>query len=205
MMLSTCAPLEPVEADATLVRARGGDAAGFEALVRQHQSMVFSLAYHFSGDRAAAEDVAQEVFLELFRTLAQIDSTPHLVSWLRRVAVHRCIDRFRRRRFESAYDGRSMEPSAHDRPRDVLFDERIRHEIQKLPSHARAVMILRFQEDLDPREISQALGMPVNTVKSHIRRSVEVLRERLGVPAAAKASAFAKAAADKTRGERERA
>ena len=204
-MPTACAPPEPVAADAALVRARQGDATAFEALVREHQAMVFSLAYHFSGDRAAAEDVAQDVFLELFRTLPQIDSTPHLVSWLRRVAVHRCIDRFRKRRFESVYDAAAMEPSAHDRPRDVLFDERVRREIHELPSHARAVMILRFQEDLDPRDIAEALGMPVNTVKSHIRRSVDVLRERLGVPTSPKASAFARAAADRTPARKERA
>lgn len=179
-MLSTCAPLEPVEADATLARARQGDAAAFETIVREYQSMVFSLAYHFSGDHGAAEDVAQDVFLELFRGLSQIESVAHLAAWLRRVAVHRCIDRFRKRRFESPYNAPAMEPRTHDRPRDVLFDERVRREIQELPSHARAVMVLRFQEDLDPREIAQALGMPVNTVKSHIRRSVEVLRNRLG-------------------------
>ncbi|HEX4345973.1 MAG TPA: sigma-70 family RNA polymerase sigma factor [Vicinamibacterales bacterium] len=189
MMLSTCAPLEAVEADAALVRAKQGDAAAFEAILREHQSMVFSVAYHFAGDRAAAEDVAQDVFFELFRVIAQIDSTAHLVSWLRRVAVHRCIDRFRKRRFESPYEPAAMEPRTHDRPRDVLFDERIRREIQELPSHARAVMVLRFQEDLDPREIAEALGMPVNTVKSHIRRSVDVLRERLDVPAAVKTPA----------------
>jgi RNA polymerase sigma-70 factor (ECF subfamily) len=188
-MVPARAPFAAVELDGALVRAKAGDMAAFEAIVREHQSMVFSVAYHFAGNRAAAEDVAQDVFLELFRSLAQIDSAAHLCSWLRRVASHRCIDRFRKRRFEAPLDAPALEPRAHDRPRDVLFDERIRREIAELPPQARAVMILRFQEDLDPREIAEALGMPVNTVKSHVRRSVETLRARLGIPVAAKAAA----------------
>lgn len=203
MMPSPSGLLEAVEADAALVRAKSGDLAAFEAIVREHQSMVFSVAYHFAGDRAAAEDVAQDVFLELFRSLAQIDSPAHLASWLRRVASHRCIDRFRKRRFETPLDTPAMEPRTHDRPRDVLFDERIRREIGELPPHARAVMILRFQEDLEPREIAETLGMPVNTVKSHIRRSVDALRVRLGISASPKAPAAAAARAAKRVVERE--
>src|SRR4051812_42288331 len=100
MMLSPCVPLDATEAGATLERARQGDASAFEALVRGHQSMVFSLAYHHSGgDSAAAEDVAQDVFLELFRNLGHIETAAHLTFWLRRVAANRCIDRFRKRRF----------------------------------------------------------------------------------------------------------
>jgi RNA polymerase sigma-70 factor (ECF subfamily) len=181
MMLSPCVPLDATEAGDALDRARRGDTSAFEALVKAHQSMVFSLAYHYSGgDPAAAEDVAQDVFLELFRHMDRIETPAHLVFWLRRVAANRCIDRIRKRRFEQPFD-LMPEPRAQASTRDVLLDDRIRELVSELPSQARAVMILRFQEDLDTSDIADVLGMPVNTVKSHIRRSVEALKQKLGV------------------------
>jgi len=102
------------------------------------------------------------------------------VFWLRRVAANRCIDRIRKRRFEQPFD-LMPEPRAQASTRDVLLDDRIRELVSELPSQARAVMILRFQEDLDTSDIADVLGMPVNTVKSHIRRSVEALKQKLGV------------------------
>ena len=90
-------PVPVVEADSSLTRAQAGDAAAFEPIVREYEAMVFSLAYRFLGDAAAAEDLAQDVFLELFRRLSRIESPAHLTFWLRRVTTHRCIDRFRRR------------------------------------------------------------------------------------------------------------
>src|SRR5258708_19641283 len=68
-------------------------------IVREHQGMVFSLAYHFLRDRGLAEEAGQEVFLELHRHLGAIESRAHLVFWLRKVASRRCIDQIRRRSF----------------------------------------------------------------------------------------------------------
>src|SRR5579884_1797154 len=78
----------------------------FEALVREHQSMVYSLAYHFLHDRGAAEELAQDVFLQLHLHLDRLDSADHVKFWLRRVTSNRCIDYARRRkaRPEVAFD-----------------------------------------------------------------------------------------------------
>jgi RNA polymerase sigma-70 factor, ECF subfamily len=171
------APVE--EAEIALRRARGGDEPAFEGIIRQHQSMVFSLAYHFLGDAGAAEDLAQDVFFELSRRLERIESALHLTFWLRKVATNRCIDRIRSRKYKEQPVDVLPELAAPEKERDILLEERVRRLVGELPAHARAVMILRYQEDLDPSEISQVLEMPVNTVKSHIRRSVEVIRGRL--------------------------
>src|ERR1043166_9912621 len=71
----------------------------FEGLVRRHQAMVFSIAYHFLQDRSTAEELAQDVFLQLHRHLDAMQSADHVTFWLRRVPTHRCIDYSRRRRF----------------------------------------------------------------------------------------------------------
>lgn len=72
--------------------------ADFEDVVRQNQAMVFSIAYHFLRSRGLAEEVAQEVFLELFAHLRELESPDHLRHWLRKVTIRRCIDQTRRKR-----------------------------------------------------------------------------------------------------------
>jgi RNA polymerase sigma-70 factor, ECF subfamily len=164
----------------TAVGTNARVAFDFEGLVRAHQSMVFSLAYHFLHDRDAAEEVAQEVFLGLHRNLARIQSPEHAGFWLRKVAVQRAIDegRRRRRRPVVALDA-VAEPSVKVTPRDPLLGEVLRRLIATLAEGPRAVMILRYQEDLDPTEIAAILEMPLGTVKSHLQRSLTLLREKL--------------------------
>ncbi len=164
----------------TGLRAVQDTAFDFEELVRQHQSMVFSVAWHFLHERDVAEEVAQEVFLSLHRNLGTIQSAEHAGFWLRRVAVQRSIDegRKRRRRPQVALSA-VAEPSASAATGDPLLEEVLRRLVATLPEAPRAVMILRYQEDLDPSEISRLLEMPVATVKSHLQRSLALLREKL--------------------------
>jgi RNA polymerase sigma-70 factor, ECF subfamily len=152
----------------------------FEGLVRANQSMVFSLAYHFLHDRETAEEVAQEVFLSLHRNLARIQSAEHAGFWLRKVVVQRAIDegRRRKRRPVVALDA-VAEPSVSAAPADPLLSEVLRRLVATLAEAPRAVMILRYQEDLDPAEIADILEMPLGTVKSHLQRSLSLLREKL--------------------------
>ena len=72
-----------------LTKSAQGDSLAFAELVQEHQAMVFSIAYHFLRDAALAEDLAQEVFLELYQGLAGIQSGAHLLYWLRRVTANR--------------------------------------------------------------------------------------------------------------------
>lgn len=152
----------------------------FDALVKEHQSMVFSLAYHFLHDRGVAEEVAQEVFLSLHRNLGTLQSAAHALFWLRQATVRRAIDETRRRK-------RRPQVALEEVPnlavrisgRDPMLGDVLRRMIAALPEGPRAVMVLRYQEDLDPQEIAQLLDMPLATVKSHLHRSLGMLREKL--------------------------
>jgi RNA polymerase sigma-70 factor (ECF subfamily) len=162
-------------------RARAGDAQGFRALMRLHQGRVFSIALRFTGRRAEAEELAQDVFVQLHGALAQIESAAHLKHWLLRAISHRCIDRQRHERrrprlvpIDSVPE--SADVATGDAQGDPLAGARLRRMLLELAPDARAVMLLRYQEDLDPGDIATALGMSVNTVKSHVRRSIEWLR-----------------------------
>ncbi len=159
-------------------------ALDFPGLVRQHQAMVFSLAWRFLHDRGAAEEVAQEVFLSLHRNLSSIQSPSHAMAWLRKVTAQRAIDegRRRQRRPHIALD-KIAEPAASETAsgatRDPMLEETLRRLVASLPETPRLVMVLRYQEELEPSEIAQVLEMPLATVKSHLQRSLALLREKL--------------------------
>ena len=166
--------------DELLNRARAGEAAAFAALVRRYQRTVFSIALRMLGDRHRAEDLAQEVFLQLYRSLEGIGSDAHLAFWLRKVAVNRAIDRIRQ---EAHYDNEPLTEAAsvieETGDADPLLQRRMAELVSQLPPAARAVVVLRYQEDLDPVDIASTLDMPINTVKSHLKRSLTSLRARV--------------------------
>ena len=160
------------------------EASAFSDIVGEHQAMVFSIALHFLRDRSAAEELAQEVFLHLHRNLRTIESSAHLVYWLRKVTAHRCIDQARRLKLRprislTEYLERAPEPAADERPADPLLTGLLRRLIASLPVRSRMIVILRFQEDLDPAQIADVLGIPLGTVKSNLHRSLAVLRGKL--------------------------
>jgi RNA polymerase sigma-70 factor (ECF subfamily) len=152
----------------------------FGELVRRHQSMVYSIAWRFLRDRGLAEEVAQEVFLSLHRNLRRIESPAHALSWLRKVAAQRAIDEGRKRLRRPGITLELVaEPAAGGAAPDVMLGETLRRLVATLPEAPRMVMVLRYQEDLDPSEIAETLSMPLSTVKSHLQRSLALLREKL--------------------------
>jgi RNA polymerase sigma-70 factor, ECF subfamily len=167
-------------ADELLTRARAGESSAFAALVRRYQRTVYSVALRMLNDRHRAEDLAQEVFLQLYRGLESIESDTHLAFWLRKVAVNRAIDRMRQ---ESRYDGEPLVEAAAIADEagegDLLLQRRMAELVAQLPPAARAVVVLRYQEDLDPTDIASTLDMSINTVKSHLKRSLALLRARV--------------------------
>jgi RNA polymerase sigma-70 factor (ECF subfamily) len=155
-------------------------ALDFARIVADNQSLVFSLAVRFLRDREGSEELAQDVFLQLYRRLREIESPAHATAWLRRAICHRCIDEARKRRLRPRVGLEDIaEPSGPGRDSDPLLSERLRRLVADLPDKARMVMLLRYQEDLDPSDIARTLNMPVSTVKSLLHRALAVLRGRL--------------------------
>jgi RNA polymerase sigma-70 factor (ECF subfamily) len=184
---------EPAQSDSTmqeaaggeaslLQRAKSGDARAFGHLVELHEARVFGVALRLMGEHVDAEDMAQDVFVQLHRWLARIESPTHLKHWLLRTVTHRSIDRLRQQAkrgrhlpLEALGDG----PEAHatEPGHDPLAEAQLNRLLLELQPDARAVMILRYQEDLDPTDIAAMLGMPASTVKSHLHRSLQWLRK----------------------------
>jgi RNA polymerase sigma-70 factor (ECF subfamily) len=152
----------------------------FPEVLRANQSMVFSLAFHFVRDRGVAEEIAQDVFLRLHREMDRLENEKHVVFWLRKVTSHRCIDYVRKRGSQPTIALEDAEePSIADQPGDPFLNRRLRQLIATLAEKPRMVMVLRYQEDLTPEEIAELLEMPVRTVKSHLHRSLAILREKI--------------------------
>lgn len=168
---------------AAAVSVRG---LSFEDLVREHERMVFSIAYRYLQNAAGAEEVAQDVFLELFRSLSKLESAAHVTFWLRRVTCHRSIDYARRNKnaaAEVSWDdlGDESRGDSHARTEsDPLLSKRLRQVIATLPEKMKMVVILRYQEDAGLEEIARAMRIPLNTVKSTLHRAHAMLREKIG-------------------------
>jgi RNA polymerase sigma-70 factor (ECF subfamily) len=179
-LLPAIAPTDADPADGWLRAASSGDAKAFAQLVRLHQARVFSIALRLCRQREDAQEVAQDAFVQLHAVLPEITSAAHLRHWLLRTVTHRAIDRMRR----NARQPRGLpvhamdvhELAAPEVATDSLAQGKLRALLATLSADAQAVLLLRFQEDLDPMEIATVLGMPHNTVKSHLRRSLDELR-----------------------------
>ena len=173
--------------DHELALARNGDAQALSALVLAHQRSVYSLALRMLGTRDLAEDLAQDVFMQLNRQLNSIESREHLAFWLRKVTAFRAIDQLRRRAraaTTSFDEDTHLKRDAHAEhyneagTSDPLLQRHLKLLLEELSPTARAVVLLRYQEDLDPVDISRTLEMPINTVKSHLKRSLEFMRQK---------------------------
>jgi RNA polymerase sigma-70 factor (ECF subfamily) len=172
-------PQQDPEMHQTLVQAAAGDRDAFEQIVREHASMVFSIACHCLRDQAVAEELSQEVFLELFRHMADIESPAHLTFWLRKVATNRAIDYSRRKEQRNRSLEELPEPAVHPSVRDPLLSGALEKLVRSLPETPRAIVTLRYQEDMPLAEIAAALEIPLNTVKSHLQRALLMLRQKL--------------------------
>src|SRR6478735_2803927 len=152
-------------ADSDLItRAAGGDTAAFQALVERHRSMVYRVAYQFAGNHQDAEDIAQEVFVKVYRSLHSFRHDAQLSSWLYRIVMNACIDHKRRGALVgAAVRGREGEDRMHEIPEEAPGPERrayagqlgqvLAREIGKLPAGQRIVFVMRHYEGMKLSEI----------------------------------------------------
>ena len=180
-----------MSADTDLIsRAAGGDPSAFQALVERHRSMVYRIAYQFAGNHHDAEDIAQEVFIKVYRSLDRFRQDAQLTSWMYRIVMNACIDHRRRQRlaiaapFGDEAEHRMLNtpedtPGPEDRAYAGELGQVLESEIGRLPNGQRVVFVMRHHQGMKLCEIAAALGLAEGTVKRQLHAAVHRLRQAL--------------------------
>lgn len=151
----------------------------FESIMRAHETRVMRTALRILGNRADAEDVAQETFLRLHKRGVQFESDAAQSAWIYRVAVNLCLDRARAKRPTAELrdlrsPGISVESAViRQQSREILLAA-----LQELPARERAAVVLREIEGLSTPEVAEILGVAEPTVRSQISKAVSKLRAK---------------------------
>ncbi len=174
---------------------QAGEETAYEQLIARFQSPVYNLAYRLLNDQSDASDVAQEVFLKIFRNVGSFRGESTLRTWVYRIAVNESHNRrrwlFRHRRGETGIDETFEDSETREKPLmdsgETPFDFTVNREARILLEEAlaavnpvfRAALVLREVEDMSYEEIADVLEVSIGTVKSRIVRGREALRRNL--------------------------
>ena len=182
---------DPGVSDPDLVeQAAAGDLDAFTRLVEGRRDRVFRIARHLVGDDELARDIAQDVFLRLFRVIHRFRRGGRFDAWLHRMTIHLGIDALRRERphrqtssLDEGTTHQDVVPSAQPGPAQLLGAREVRRlfaELSKrLGRRQRAAFILREIEGLSTLEVAEVLGTSESTVRNHILQARKVLRKAL--------------------------
>lgn len=170
-----------------------GDQNAFGEIVELYKDNVFQICFRMLWDRHEAEDAAQETFLKAFLNIHTYDQTKKFATWLYRIATNLCIDKIRKRKpdyhldaeiagtdglnmyAQLASDGRLPEEEVES----MEIQASIHEAILQLPDKYRAVIVLKYIEELPLQEIADILELPLGTVKTRVHRGREALRKHL--------------------------
>lgn len=167
-----------------------GDSSAFAELVTRYTAPIFNLAFRLTGDRAEAEDIAQETFLRACTALPRSRTDLPFKPWLFQIAVNLCRDLARKKRptlFTDLETGEATPEDAIEDDAPLLPDQIEERELEQalaravaeLPEVYRAAVILRYTEGLTYEEIAAVLKLPTNTVRTHLFRAKAALRKTL--------------------------
>ncbi len=177
-----------------MARIAQGDNEAFEILVNRHQTSILNLIYRFIGDRTYAKDLAQEVFIRVWRAAKAYKPEAKFTTWIYRITKNLCFNELkssRRKKWFSFHQsddqsGETIEdrlsdaaPSAEDLLLEKERSRQISEALQSLPDNQRMALILKRYDDLSYQEIAQILGCSVSAVESLLVRAKRSLQEKL--------------------------
>ncbi len=186
-------PMEAREEAILVDQARSGCEQSFEVLVKQNSEKMIQLAWRMINNRSDAEEITQEAFLRLFRSLDTFRGDSRVSTWLYRTVSRLCIDYLRREKIkrklfffnkkDDGYDPIEHSPSAETAQDELIIARQelsvVIQAIDNLSARQRAVLTLRHQEQLPLKEIANILGLSEGSVKVHLHRAVQALRATL--------------------------
>ena len=173
-------------------KARDGNRFSFDELVSMFQEDIYRLVYYRTFSRMDAEDITQEVFVQAYRKLKSLNEMQKFRSWLYSIAVNRCNDFLRKRKFlyllrirsaqeqEFMEEGKSTSNNVDDSIAKKRFWEQVRSLLDKLSAMEREVFTLRFMDHRNINEIAVILDKSESTVKTHLYRALNKVRKDPG-------------------------
>jgi len=173
------------ESDEILIeKTKKGEVEAFSPLIERYKMLVYRVVYRFVGNRDDAEDLTQEVFIKVYRSIKDFKSGMPFLPWISKIAINQAINfikRERKKQPESIEWIGNHKADEKDDPvemiRNKMLKERISRAMEKLPEKDRTIIILRIEEELSYDEISKILKIPKGTVMSRLARAREKLRE----------------------------
>jgi RNA polymerase sigma-70 factor (ECF subfamily) len=167
-----------------IARCQHGDEQAFRELVDRYKDLVFGVIARSSVERSRVEDLAQEVFLKIYRGLPYFRGEAKLTTWIFRIVLNLLAQESGRRRStrEVALDPDvpSHEPRSHDRAaHDLELRDRLEKAMAKLPPNYRLLIAGHYLNDVKYEDLAEALDIPIGTVKTHLHRAKKQLRELL--------------------------
>ncbi len=169
-----------------MLRFQKGDERAFEELVAKHTRGVLNLVYRYLGDATRAEDVAQDIFVKVYRARMKYEPKAKFSTWLYRIAVNHCLNEIRARKSQPAIaapiNDMLEEPEGENpdaRLSRAELQQAVKSAIDSLPENQRMAVILARYEDMCYDEIAQTMGMSLEAVKSVLFRAKENLKEAL--------------------------
>ena len=184
--------LDQLEKRLTMLALKG-DQQAFAEIVELYKDKIYYLGYRMLNNRHEAEDVVQETFLRVFKSLDRYDPGQKFSTWIYRIATNLSIDHLRKRKptysldadmnDQEGLDGYSMLPSDDRTPESEFMisetKQTVYDAIESLPAKYKSVMILRYLQEMSLQEISDVLDIPVTTIKTRVHRGREFLRKKL--------------------------
>jgi RNA polymerase sigma-70 factor, ECF subfamily len=187
---------ENLDPDAQLMlRVKQGDMAAFEELVDKYKQPVINLLYRTLPDLTEAEDLAQNVFLQVFKSAHRYRVTAKFSTWLYTIARNLCLNEIRRRSRHPAESMEATHPEYEDQPSrqfedtknfgppDLLLQDELQQKIEEalrdLPENQRTAILLYREEEMSYEEISEVLDCSLSATKSLIHRARETLKQKL--------------------------
>jgi RNA polymerase sigma-70 factor, ECF subfamily len=181
--MEAIAALEP---DAELmVRVRAGDDHSFALLLERHRTPVVHFLYRMVQNRPASEELAQEVFLRVYRSRSRYEPTAKFTTWLFRIATHAALNWIRNGKKEKGQESLTQDLVADRQPnaeQELLYQVKlreVRQAIEELPAKQRAAVMMHKYQELEYSQIASALECSESAVKSLLFRAYETLRARL--------------------------
>ncbi|HZG78387.1 MAG TPA: sigma-70 family RNA polymerase sigma factor [Paenibacillus sp.] len=167
-----------------LIRAaQSGDRDALIALLREIETHVYRTAYYILNNEQDAMDAAQEALIRIYTKIDSYEEKAQFKTWVQRIVTNICIDKFRRAKASVSIEEHDMVfPTDNNVEEEVMASyaaKDIREAINQLPEHHRTVVVLRYLQDFSYTEISDSLGLPLNTVKSYLFRARRQLQTLL--------------------------